>query len=177
MSFLQKAKEAAAQAAAQARQPAGTETPASGWGQPVPAADQEVLTGSGWVQGHSPAQKTSATETAREAFGLARKGLGSVIDKIDAGTMADIVIRATALQEKTNKALRLKGSPYRISEISISASIPPAVEFAISRIGDIDEEITGEEVESTEILAEAGDTGALVLEGADPDSGEVQITS
>jgi len=35
-----------------------------------------------------------------------------------------------------NNAQREKGSPYRISEITISATIPPGVNFAIGRIDD-----------------------------------------
>ena len=53
------------------------------------------------------------------------------------------MIKATALQEMTNKSLRLKKSPYRISEITISASIPPGVTFAIGRIDDVEESIDG----------------------------------
>ena len=34
----------------------------------------------------------------------------------------------------TNGSLREKRSPYRISEVSITASIPPGVTFAISRL-------------------------------------------
>ena len=112
-------------------------------------------------------QFAGAAEQAKAGFGLARKGLAGVIDKIDAGTMADIIIKATALQEKTNKALRLKGSPYRIAEISISAAIPPSVSFAISRIDDPEEEVTGEELSSVEILAEAGVPATLEIEGAE----------
>jgi hypothetical protein len=113
------------------------------------------------------AQFAGAAEQAKAGFGFARKGLAGVIDRIDSGTMADIIIKATALQEKTNKALRLKGSPYRIAEISISASIPPAVAFSISRIDDPDEEVTGTELSSLEILAEAGVPATLEVEGAE----------
>jgi hypothetical protein len=47
-----------------------------------------------------------------------------------------MVIKATAIQEVANRSLREKGSIYRISEISITASIPPQIGFAIGRIGD-----------------------------------------
>ena len=56
-----------------------------------------------------------------------------------------------------------KGSPYRIGEISISASIPPAVSFAIGRIGDIEEELVGEVIASSELVDQAAETGELVL--------------
>ena len=71
-------------------------------------------------------------------------GVTTVIERIDPGTLAELIIKATALQEMTNKSLRMKGSPYRISEISISASIPPAVSFAIQRLDDEPEEVGGD---------------------------------
>ena len=170
MSFLQKAKEAAEQMAAQARQPG--QAPASGWGEP-PA-------GSGWVQPGQDApaaagqgepvrtQVAAATEQAKAGLGLARKGLAGVIEKIDAGTMADIIIKATALQEKTNKALRSKGSPYRISEIVIAAALPPSVSFSIGRIDDPEEVPAGEEmISSVEMLEEAGVPATLEVDEAE----------
>ena len=78
-------------------------------------------------------------------------------------TLAELIIKATALQEMTNRALRIKGSPYRIAEISISASIPPAVSFAISRIGDEPEEIGSEVVSSSELVEQIVESGDLVL--------------
>jgi hypothetical protein len=74
-----------------------------------------------------------------------------------------LIVRATALQEMTNKSLRQKGSPYRIAEISISASIPPAVAFAISRLDDEPEAVIGEVVSSAELVEQAADAGELVL--------------
>jgi len=58
--------------------------------------------------------------------------------------------------------LREKASPYRIAEISISASIPPSVSFAIGRIGDEVEEIVGRLHSSAELVEQA-DAGELVL--------------
>ena len=80
-----------------------------------PDDDQARITGS----------LSGASQGAREAVGLARRGVSTVIERIDPGTLAELIVKATALQEMTNTALRGKGSPYRISEISISASIPP----------------------------------------------------
>ena len=161
MSFLQKAREAAEQVANQAKaagQPAqpgqageaaapGT-PPATGWGQPAPA---DV--------GHAFA---AAGQTAREAVGLARKGISTVVEKIDPATLADLIIKATALQEKTNSALRTKSSPYRIAEIGISASIPPAVTFTIGRIDD-PEELAGRAASSTELIAAGATTEEAVI--------------
>jgi len=77
---------------------------------------------------------TGASKSAREAVGLARRGVTTVIERIDPGTLAELVIKATALQEMTNEALEAKRSMYRISEIEISASIPPGVSFSIARL-------------------------------------------
>ena len=107
MSFIKRAQEAAAQVAAMADRTA-----------------------------NDPATTETLSRGAREAVGLARRGVTTVIEKIDPSTLAELIVRATALQEMTNRSLREKGSPYRIAEISISASIPPAVSFSIGRIGD-----------------------------------------
>ena len=70
------------------------------------------------------------------AAGHAKRGLITAVEKIDPGILADLVIKATAIQEVANRSLQEKGSIYRISEISITASIPPQIGFAIGRIGD-----------------------------------------
>ena len=70
------------------------------------------------------------------------------------GILADLVIKATALQEKANAALRAKGSPYRIAEVQITATLPPQIGFSIARIGDIEEELTGHEVDSSQLVQE-----------------------
>jgi hypothetical protein len=115
---------------------------------------------------------------AKEAVGQARKGMATVIEKIDPSTLAELVIKATALQEKTNASLRDKKSPYRIAEISITASIPPGVSFVISRI-DEGEILSGTAVTSAElidalpefrepVIALDGTTGDLADAGEDP---------
>ncbi len=134
MSFIKRAQEAAAQAAAMANRTAS-----------------------------DPATQEAVNRSAREAVGMARRGVTTVIEKIDPGTLAELIVRATALQEMTNASLRQKGSPYRIAEISISASIPPAVSFAISRLGDETEEVVGEVVSSAELVEQAEDAGELVI--------------
>lgn len=106
---------------------------------------------------------SGAGQGAREAVGLARRGVNTVIERIDPGTLAELIVKATALQEMTNKALRDKGSPYRISEVSISASIPPGVTFAIGRIDDVEEVIQGEVHASTELVEAAAESGDVVL--------------
>ncbi|HUR24005.1 MAG TPA: hypothetical protein VMZ73_09065 [Acidimicrobiales bacterium] len=66
--------------------------------------------------------------------------VNAFIERINPGLLADLIIHATSAQEKTNKALRDKGSHYRISEMYLTASIPPQVGFYIARMGDPEEE-------------------------------------
>jgi hypothetical protein len=115
-------------------------------------------------------QDPATQEQARRFAGRARRGLTTIVEKIDPGLLADVVIKATALQEKANASLRAKRSPYRISEVVISAAIPPQVSFTIARIDDVEEEITGEVRESVELVAPvAGEQGAvLALDGSAP---------
>ena len=159
MSFIKRAQEAAAQAAAQAA--AAAAGSASGR-QPNDQATADVINRG--IAG--------AGASAREAVGMARRGVTTVIEKIDPGTLAELIVKATALQEMTNKSLRTKGSPYRISEISISASIPPAVSFAISRLDEEPEEVGDDVVSSTELVEQAPDAAELVvaLDGTTVDS-------
>jgi len=105
----------------------------------------------------------------REAAGQARKGLVTVIEKVDPDTLADLIIKATAIQEKANGALHRKGSAYRIGDISITATIPPQIGFSITRLGDLDDEagssralLDSSQLEAT--LADA-DEAVLTLEG------------
>jgi hypothetical protein len=66
--------------------------------------------------------------------------VNAFIERINPGLLADLIIHATSAQEKTNKALRDKGSHYRISEMYLTASIPPQVGFYIARMGDPEED-------------------------------------
>ncbi len=112
MSFLERAK----QAAEQARHAAGETA-------------REVAE-------KARAEAPGAAEKAREAAGKARHTLVTAIERIDPGLLADVVIKATALQERANAALRAKESAYRIDEITVTATIPPQIGFTISRVGD-----------------------------------------
>jgi hypothetical protein len=97
----------------------------------------------------------------------ARRGVATAVDRIDPGVLADIIIKATALQERANTALRAKGSAYRISEVVIGASIPPTINFSIARIGEEEERVTGQEVASTELVASVAATdGIQALDGS-----------
>jgi hypothetical protein len=137
VSFFEKARQAANQAADQARQ----------------AAEQARQRATDPAT-HEKARQAMATAgtSARSAGSAAKRGMGSMIDRIDPGLLADIVIKATALQEKANAALRAKGSMYRVAEITITAALPPQVGFSVSRIGDAEEAVTGQEVSSTELV-------------------------
>ena len=136
MSFLQRAREAAEAAAESAQHAAeAARTRAGEVGQK--AAD--------------PATQERLSERARHAMGQARKSVATVVERIDPATLADLIVKATALQERTNASLRDKQSPYRISEISITASIPPGVSFVIGRI-DEQEVLSGTSVTSQELI-------------------------
>lgn len=156
MSFMKKAQEAASQAADAARNRAHEAATAAG------RTASEAATAAGRTA-NDPATAEMLGRSARDALGLARRGVTTVIEKIDPGTLAELIVRATALQELTNKALRAKGSPYRIAEISISASIPPAVSFAISRLDDEPESIDHETIASSDLVDQATETAELVL--------------
>ncbi len=117
MSFIKRAAEQAQQAAEAAR----------------------VMAGDATRNANDPATQERLGKQAREAMGMARRGISTVVERIDPGTLAELIIKATALQEMTNNALRKKNSPYRVSEVSIAASIPPGITFAITRIDDVSE--------------------------------------
>jgi hypothetical protein len=71
--------------------------------------------------------REAAEAAAGQAMGAARRGISTVVERIDPGVVADLIIKATALQEMTDASLRESRSPCRINEISIAASIPPEV--------------------------------------------------
>jgi hypothetical protein len=143
VSFLNRAKEAAQAAAEQAQQAAGMATKTAG----------------------DPATQEKLGQQARSALGAARRGVSTVVERIDPGVLADLIIKSTALQEMTNASLREKRSPYRIAEVNITASIPPGITFSISRVDVVD--LVGGEV-SSETLVEAmpeSDQAVIALDG------------
>jgi hypothetical protein len=158
MSFLQRAREAAEAAAGSAQQAAEAART---------KATEVTRTAS------DPAMHERLGKQAKEAMGQARKGMATVIEKIDPSTLAELVIKATALQEKTNASLRDKKSPYRIAEISITASIPPGVSFVISRI-DEGEILSGTAVTSAELIATLPELDAQVI-ALDGTTGDLSI--
>ncbi len=159
MGILDRAKQAAEEAATNARALAEGATEAArqkadrtGAALSDPAATEKAHRG-----------LEAAGQGARKGLGLAKRGLSTAVDRIDPGILADVVIKATALQEKANRSLRQKNSPYRISEIAISAAIPPNITFSIARIDDAIERIVERAIESSDLLAEAGVAAGPVL--------------
>lgn len=140
MTFFDKAREAAERATQSAKQ----------------AADQvgQKISDPA-TQAQARAKAAQAGLQARRTASAARRGMTTLIEKIDPRLLADLIIKSTALQEKTNLALAEKESAYRIGQVEITAAIPPQVSFAIVRIDDVEERITGEGMSSTELVQEA----------------------
>ena len=122
------------------------------------------------------AQASVQAKAAAAQAGVQAKAAGEKVRRgLTHERLAQLIVKATALQERTNDELRAKGSPYRINEISIAASIPPTIGFVIGRMGDA--ELTGRVVESAEILERMGEDAVLDVEpasaeGATPDAAE-----
>ena len=165
MSFLDRAKQTARSAAEVAAE-RGRDVA----GQAGRAAADGAARAADWGKDPETHEKArlalaEAGRRGKKAAGFARKGLVTVIERIEPGTLADVIIRATAIQEKTNEALRRKGSLYRISEVSISASIPPGINFAIGRMDDEAEVVGGKS--STELVEPEDEAPVLALDGSD----------
>ena len=139
------------------------------------AAEQARLSASeGIASMTTPEKKAEMRETAtqlRVAAGQAKRGMMTAIEKIDPGLLADIIIKATALQERANKSLRDKASAYRVAEITITATMPPQIGFSISRLGDLDEEVPEAALISSDELEAAVATADIEVVSLD---GEVQ---
>ena len=61
-----------------------------------------------------------------------RSAFSVFADKLDPGTLADLVQKAGGMQEKVNATLRDRGLGYRISEVCFTATFPPQVSFYIA---------------------------------------------
>ncbi|HLA17574.1 MAG TPA: hypothetical protein VJZ72_11825 [Candidatus Limnocylindrales bacterium] len=155
MSFLQRAKEAAEKAALEAR---------------AVADKAAVKAGDPATQAEARLRMAQAGLQAKRAAAYGRKSLTTLIERIDPGVLADLIIKATALQERANASLREKNSRYRISEIAITAAIPPQVNFSITRIDDDVDRPTGGERPSAELVDSGEVAPVLALDetaGAD----------
>src|SRR6187200_946365 len=147
MSFLDRAR----QAAEQARQAASESIGAMTTPEAKAAMREEASRVGGDLKG---------------AAGSAKRGLITAVEKIDPAILADLVIKATAIQEIANRSLREKGSIYRISEITVTASIPPQIGFEIARGDDADIAVPAGGVTSSELADRlATDDEVVDLEG------------
>jgi hypothetical protein len=160
MGILDKARQATEQAAAATRQ-AGGEALRRAEGAAAQLSDPTT-------QEKAKHTLDMAGKQAKVGLGHAKRGVSTVIDRIDPNILAEVVIKATSLQEKANAALRAKGSPYRVAEIAIAASIPPQITFSIGRIDDPEPVPVGELVESTALIDAgiAGGTEVVALDGS-----------
>jgi hypothetical protein len=180
VSFLQKAKDkasevareaadatskAAGAVAAKAQDPETQDKMKSGLsaaGRTTGAVAKEAADVSAKAATAAVARAQDPATQAKVKGGLATAGRGArtMVERIDPGILADMIIKATALQEKANARLRRKGSIYRIGEIQVTASLPPGISFAIVRLGD--EELAADAGvnlhSSTELLAEEAET-------------------
>ncbi len=174
MSFLQKAKEKAGEVArdaadatskaagavsAKAQDPGTQEKVKSGLATAgKTAADASVKAADASVKAAGAvAAKAQDPETqAKIKDGLQRAGRSArtMVERIDPGILADVVIKATALQERANARLRERGSIYRIGELQVTASIPPGVSFSIVRVEDPQDPGASGRRTSTELLAD-----------------------
>jgi hypothetical protein len=153
MSFLDRAKQAAAQAAEQAR---------------VAAEQTRHTVADGAGKASAAITDPATAEKARQALTRAKRGMATAIDRIDPGVLADAIIKATALQERANAALKAKGSPYRISEIAIGAAIPPSITFSIGRTDDPDlDTVPAGAIASTELVAATAGAGSAQVRALD----------
>jgi hypothetical protein len=121
------------------------------------------------------AQDPATQAKVRDGIQKAGRGARTMVERIDPGILADVIIKATALQEKANARLRRKGSIYRIGELQVTASIPPGIAFSIVRVNDPEEVAGDAELRtSTEILA-AADAAGPAAAGADAPSDIVSL--
>jgi hypothetical protein len=119
------------------------------------------------------AQDPATQARVKGGMQLVGRSARTMVERIDPGILADVVIKATALQEKANARLRQKGSIYRIGELSVTASIPPGISFTILRVDDA--VAGGPDVghSSTEILA--AEVAGAAAPGADSAAGIVSL--
>ena len=125
MSFLDRAKQVAGQAATTAAK-VGAEV-----GREAARVGGEV-----GKQVETTIKDPATKARAQSALRKAKKGFSTALERIDPKILADVVIKATSLQERANASLQSRGSVYRIGEIAIGAAIPPSIQFSIVRVDD-----------------------------------------
>jgi hypothetical protein len=127
MSFLDRAKQVAGQAASTAAK-VGAEV-----GREAAKVGAEVGT-----KAATTIRDPATQARARSALNKAKRGFTTALERIDPKILADVVVKATSLQERANASLKERGSVYRIGEIGIGAAIPPSITFTIERVDDPD---------------------------------------
>jgi len=160
MTFMEKARNVAGQAAVAAAKVSvdvGRETAKVGG-----AASTKAI-----ATIKDPATKARAQSALRKA----KRGFTTALERIDPKILADVVVKATSLQERANASLRERGSVYRIGEIAIGASIPPSITFTIERIDDPNA------TDSTTLMtaaAAAGEATVVSLDGTAVEGEELE---
>ena len=132
VSFLERAKAAAGQAAKVSVEVGGKAAKAAG------EAGGKAARAAGEAGGKAAATlRDPATQArAKTALKKAKRGITTILERIDPRILADVVVKATSLQERANASLKERNSAYRIGQIQIGASIPPSILFSIERIDD-----------------------------------------
>lgn len=156
MTFMEKARQAAgvaASAAAKASVEVGSQAAKAGAEISSKAAHQAATTI------RDPATKARAQAALKKA----KHGFTTALERIDPKILADVVVKATSLQERANASLQQRGSVYRIGEIGIGASIPPSITFTIERVDDPSKPgLADSQTLLAQATAEAEATGAPV---------------
>ena len=98
---------------------------------------------------------------AQSALKKAKRGFTTVLERIDPRILADVVVKATSLQEKANASLKERHSAYRIGEITIGASFPPSIQFSIERVDDPEQVLHDSSVLLEKAKERAGDPDAI----------------
>jgi hypothetical protein len=166
MTFMEKARQAAgvaAVAAAKVSVEVGSQAAKAGAEVRSKAAHQAAVTL------RDPATKARAQAALKKA----KRGFTTALERIDPKILADVVVKATSLQEKANASLKDRGSAYRIGEITIGASIPPSIQFSIERVDDPDATDSITLMETSELDASAG-AAIVTLDGTAIDDATIE---
>jgi hypothetical protein len=136
MTFMERARIAATQAAKVGAQ-VGSQAAKVGADVGMQAAKAGAdLSGKAAHQAAVTLRDPATKARAQSALKKAKRGFTTALERIDPRILADVVVKATSLQEKANASLQARGSVYRIGEIAIGASFPPSIQFSIERVDD-----------------------------------------
>jgi hypothetical protein len=149
MSFLEKARQAAEKAAAEAS--AAAQKAAENAADPAVHAEARL-------------RMAQAGFFARRASDFGRRTLRTMIERIDPGVLADIIIKATALQGRPTRACGRRTPRTGSTRSSSPRRSRPQVNFAIVRIDEGGEEPTGLEVASAFLIDQTTTAPVLALD-------------